>query len=74
LSSTQKKAIVFVISDFMSDGLRQTLKIAAKKHDIYRMRVRHENKQSMPNLGMVPMLDTETGVIQLDTSSKAIDL
>jgi uncharacterized protein (DUF58 family) len=74
LSSTQKKkAIVFVISDFMSDGYDQTLKIAAKKHDITGIRVYDSREQSMPNLGMVPMLDAETGIIQLvDTSSKAV--
>jgi len=74
LSSTQKKkAIVFVISDFMSDGYDQTLKIAAKKHDITGIRVYDIREQSMPNLGMVPMLDAETGVMQIvDTSSKAV--
>tara|TARA_R110000868_G_scaffold213438_1_gene463477 strand:- start:377 stop:1240 length:864 start_codon:yes stop_codon:yes gene_type:complete len=74
LSSTQKKkAIVFVISDFMSDGYDQTLKIAAKKHDITGIRVYDSREQSMPNLGMVPMLDAETGVMQLvDTSSKSV--
>lgn len=74
LSSTQKKkAIVFVISDFMSEGYDQTLKIAAKKHDITGIRVYDIREQSMPNLGMVPMLDAETGVTQIvDTSSKAV--
>jgi uncharacterized protein (DUF58 family) len=74
LSSTQKKkAIVFVISDFMSDGYDQTLKIAAKKHDITGIRVYDTREQSMPNLGMVPMLDAETGTVQLvDTGSKSV--
>ena len=41
LSSTQKKkAIVFVISDFMvEDDYEKTLKIAGKKHDITGVRV-----------------------------------
>lgn len=74
LSSTQKKkAIVFVISDFMSDGYEHTLKIAAKKHDITGIRVYDSREQSMPNLGMVPMLDAETGLMQIvDTSSKVV--
>ncbi|MDG2431203.1 DUF58 domain-containing protein [Flavobacterium sp.] len=74
LSSTQKKkAIVFVISDFMCDGYDQTLKIAAKKHDITGIRVYDSREQSMPNLGMVPMLDAETGTVQLvDTGSKSV--
>jgi uncharacterized protein (DUF58 family) len=74
LSSTQKKkAIVFVISDFMSDGYEHTLKIAAKKHDITGIRVYDIREQSMPNLGMFPMLDAETGLMQIvDTSSKTV--
>ena len=74
LSSTQKKkAIVFVISDFMSAGYEHSLKIAAKKHDITGIRVYDSREQSMPNLGMVPMLDAETGVMQIvDTSSKTV--
>jgi uncharacterized protein (DUF58 family) len=74
LSSTQKKkAIVFVISDFMSEDYEHTLKIASKKHDITGIRVYDIREQIMPNIGMVPMIDAETGETQLvDTSSKTV--
>jgi uncharacterized protein (DUF58 family) len=74
LSSTQKKkAIVFVISDLMSENYEHTLKIAAKKHDITGIRVYDIREQKMPNIGMVPMIDAETGETQLvDTSSKTV--
>ncbi|MNR00352.1 hypothetical protein D3C85_1161210 [compost metagenome] len=74
LSGTQKKkAIVFVISDFMSENYEQTLKIASKKHDITGVRVYDIREEKIPNLGMVSMLDAETGKIQLvDTGSKAV--
>jgi uncharacterized protein (DUF58 family) len=74
LSGTQKKkAIVFLISDFMSDEYEQTLKIASKKHDITGIRVFDIREEKLPNLGMVPMLDAETGETQLvNTGSKAI--
>lgn len=74
LSSTQKKkAIVFMISDFMCEDYEQTLNIASKKHDITGIRVYDVREQSMPNIGMVPMQDAETGEIQLiDTSSKTV--
>lgn len=74
LSSTQKKkAIVFMISDFMCEDYEQTLKIASKKHDITGIRVYDIREQNMPNIGMVPMQDAETGEIQLiDTSSKTV--
>jgi uncharacterized protein (DUF58 family) len=74
LSGTQKKkAIVFLISDFMTDEYEHTLKIASKKHDITGIRVFDIREEKLPNLGMVPMLDAETGETQLvNTGSKAI--
>ncbi|MFB9077737.1 DUF58 domain-containing protein [Flavobacterium procerum] len=74
LSGTQKKkAIIFMISDFMADAYEHTLKIASKKHDITGVRVYDIREERIPNLGMVPMMDAETGNIQLvDTGSKAV--
>jgi uncharacterized protein (DUF58 family) len=73
LSSTQKKkAIVFVISDFMvDDDYEKTLKIAAKKHDITGVRVYDIREEKMPNIGMVEMEDAETGeVLVVNTGIK----
>ena len=73
LSSTQKKkAIVFVISDFMvDDDYEKTLKIAGKKHDITGVRVYDIREEKIPNIGMVEMEDAETGeVLIVNTSSK----
>ena len=74
LSGTQKKkAIVFVISDFMSAEYEQTLKIASKKHDITGIRVYDIREEKLPNLGMVSMLDAETGETQvINTSAKSV--
>ncbi len=74
LSGTQKKkAIVFLISDFMSDDYEHTLKIASKKHDITGIRVYDIREEKMPDIGMVEMLDAETGKIELiNTGSKTL--
>lgn len=77
LSSTQKKkAIVFLISDFMvEDDYEKTLKIAGKKHDITGIRVYDVREETMPNIGMVEMEDAESGEIMVvDTSSKNVRL
>lgn len=69
----KKKAIVFVLSDFISDAYRDTLKIAAKKHDITGIRIYDEAEAEIPNLGMVQMKDSETGEkIWVNTRSKKI--
>ena len=75
LSATQKKkAIVFVISDFMvDDDYEKTLKIAGKKHDITGVRVYDIREEKMPNIGIVEMKDAESGeLMTVDTSSKSI--
>ncbi|HLA56467.1 MAG TPA: DUF58 domain-containing protein [Flavobacterium sp.] len=73
-SVMKKKAIVFMISDFMAnDDYEQTLKIASKKHDITGIRVFDHREEKMPNLGMVHMLDAETGeTLLVNTGSKSI--
>ncbi|MDQ7959486.1 DUF58 domain-containing protein [Flavobacterium lindanitolerans] len=72
----KKKAIVFVISDFMTDdNYEHTLKIAGKKHDLTGIRVYDAREEKMPNIGMVNMLDAETGeTLLVNTSSKAVRL
>lgn len=76
LSGTQKKkAIVFVLSDFMTADYEQTLKIASKKHDITGIRVYDVREEKMPNLGLVAMQDAETGAIEwVNTASKSVRL
>ncbi|TDU43307.1 uncharacterized protein DUF58 [Gelidibacter sediminis] len=69
----KKKAIVFLLSDFIADDYKQTLKIAANKHDITGIRVYDKREESIPNLGMVQMQDEETGEYMLvNTASKKI--
>ena len=69
----KKKAIVFLISDFMTKEYEHTLKIASKKHDVTGIRVYDQREETIPNLGMVNMLDAETGVSFLvDTNSKNV--
>lgn len=72
----KKKAIVFVISDFMTDdNYEHTLKIAGKKHDLTGIRVYDAREEKMPNIGMVNMLDAETGeTMMVNTGSKLVRL
>ena len=77
LSGTQKKkAIVFMISDFITDDdYEKTLKIAGKKHDITGVRVYDIREEKMPNVGLVPMQDAETGETQwVNTNSASVRL
>ncbi|GAA4235361.1 DUF58 domain-containing protein [Postechiella marina] len=69
----KKKAIVFVLSDFIADDYEHTMKIAANKHDVTGIRIYDEREEAIPNLGMVQMQDEETGELMLvNTSSKKV--
>ncbi|MCK5815371.1 MAG: DUF58 domain-containing protein [Flavobacteriaceae bacterium] len=69
----KKKAIVFVLSDFMDKGYDQTLKIVGNKHDVTGVRVFDKHDEEIPNLGMIPVKDAETGkVMMVNTMSKKV--
>ncbi|MGY6649293.1 DUF58 domain-containing protein [Wenyingzhuangia sp. IMCC45574] len=69
----RKKAIVFILSDFMDDGYEQTLKIVANKHDVTGVRVYDQYDESLPKIGLVPMVDAESGqTVLVNTSSRKV--
>jgi len=69
----KKKAITFVLSDFIADDYEQTLKIVGKKHDVTGIRVYDRMEEEIPNLGMVHMEDAESGeVLLVNTQSKKV--
>jgi uncharacterized protein (DUF58 family) len=72
-SVLKKKSIVFLISDFMVKDYEHTLKIASKRHDVTGIRVFDQREESIPNIGVVNMLDAETGeTLLVDTTSKKV--
>jgi len=69
----KKKAIVFVLSDFIAEDYRNTLKIAAKRHDITGIRIYDRHEETIPSLGVVQMEDEETGELMLvNTGSRKV--
>ncbi|NNJ89243.1 MAG: DUF58 domain-containing protein [Eudoraea sp.] len=69
----KKKAIVFILSDFMMDEYERTMKIVANKHDVTGIRVYDPHEENITNLGMVQFEDAETGDVHLvNTQSKKV--
>jgi hypothetical protein len=69
----KKKAIVFVLSDFIAEDYERTLKITGNKHDVTGIRIYDQREEGIPNLGLVQMQDAETGELQLiNTQSKKV--
>lgn len=71
----KKKAIVFILSDFVDQGYDNALKIVAKKHDVTGIRVYDKLEEDIPKLGMVPVKDAESGeIVLVNTNSKKVRL
>lgn len=69
----KKKAIVFILSDFISENYDHTMKIVSGKHDVTGIRVYDKREESIPNIGVVQMQDEETGEsLLVNTSSKSV--
>ena len=69
-NAIKKRCTTFIISDFMVPEFEEALKIASNKHDIVALKVYDPLEQSLPDIGLVKVLDSETGEEKwVDTSS-----
>ena len=69
----KKRSIAFVLSDFFAKDYETSLRITARRHDIIGVHLYDHREQEIPNVGLVRVVDAETGKkIWLDTSSKKI--
>jgi uncharacterized protein (DUF58 family) len=70
LSVIKRKAICFVVSDFLDDGYEQVLRAANRKHDVIAVLITDPRELELPSVGLVSLKDAETGRARLyDTSS-----
>lgn len=58
-----RRAVVFVISDFMDQGYERALKICARKHDLIAVPIVDAAERALPNLGWIAFEDAETGEV-----------
>ncbi|MCL4549753.1 MAG: DUF58 domain-containing protein [Bacteroidetes bacterium] len=69
----KKKAILFLISDFMDTGYDKILRIVGKKHDLIGVVLRDQREKSIINAGLIKFRDAETNEIRfIDTGDKAV--
>jgi uncharacterized protein (DUF58 family) len=64
----KRRAVVFLISDFLSELPRKTLAISNRRHDLTAITVSDQREQALPDVGFVTLRDAETGeVVEVDT-------
>lgn len=69
----RRRAVVFLISDFLDDGYEQSLRRVARKHDLVALRVVDPAEQSLPASGMLLVRDAESGELRtIDAASRSV--
>lgn len=70
-----RKAIVVMASDFQDKDYEKQLKITNKKHDLVNVIIHDELETDLPELGIIPFFDAETGSqVLVDSSSEKVRL
>ncbi|HWB06985.1 MAG TPA: DUF58 domain-containing protein [Verrucomicrobiales bacterium] len=65
-----RRAVIFLISDFMDRGYERALKVTGRKHDLIAIPIVDPTERKLPNLGWITFEDAETGqVMELNTAS-----
>jgi uncharacterized protein (DUF58 family) len=74
LSNVQKRrAVVFIISDFMDSGYDNELRVISRKHDVICCPITDPRELELVNAGLIEVQDPESGdLCLLDTSSRRV--
>lgn len=70
LGMIKRRAVIFLISDFIDENYLHSLKGMARKHDLVVIQLFDSRESQMPSLGIVPLLEKESGkTLWVNTSS-----
>ena len=68
-----RRAIVVMATDFQDNNYDRQLKITNQKHDLVSIIINDELEDDLPDLGLIPLKDAETGEeVLVDTSSEKL--
>jgi len=70
---THRRAVVFLVSDFINTDYEKALQIANRRHDIIAISITAPRERELPNVGFIELEDAETGeTFLLDTTDPAV--
>jgi uncharacterized protein (DUF58 family) len=70
MSVTKRRAVCFVVSDFLDEGFERALLTANQKHDVIAVLITDARELTIPDAGLIAMRDAESGRTALvDTGS-----
>lgn len=65
----KRKAVVFLISDFLGKDFEKALRITNKRHDLIAIKITDEREHALPAVGMILFEDAETGEMFMANSN-----
>ena len=69
-NAIKKRSTAFIISDFLVPDFEEALRIASNKHDVVALKIYDPAEISIPDIGLIKISDSESGVEKwIDTSS-----
>jgi uncharacterized protein (DUF58 family) len=69
LNMIKRRSVIVMISDFIDEDYFTNFKSLAKKHDLVAIQVHDNRETNLPKLGIIPVLDKESGrTIWVNTS------
>jgi len=64
----KRRAVVFLISDFLAPQARKAMAVCNKRHDLIAITVADPREHVLPDVGFISLMDAETGeIVELDT-------
>jgi uncharacterized protein (DUF58 family) len=70
---TRRRAVVFLVSDFMGAGFSHPLSVVGRRHDLVAIRMSDPRESDLPPVGFLDLEDPETGErLVVDTSDRGL--
>lgn len=69
----KRRAVMFLISDFLVPQAREALALANRRHDLVAITVTDPREHELPDVGFISLRDAETGeIVELDTRHRQV--
>lgn len=68
-----RRAVLFLISDFLTDDFSRPLTVTARRHDVVAVTIVDPAEEALPDVGVILLEDPETGEqVEVDTSRRSL--
>ena len=69
----KRRAVLFVVSDFLGPWPRKTLAVTNRRHDVTGIVIADRREAELPDVGFITLRDAETGeTVELDTRHRRV--